>query len=95
LPLYPTLLDLYIDKLEDWINGNGGGINIAGIIIKILLYVHDVDLTTREPCNLEEHLTTSETFCAKVGMEVNICKIEVVLFSLKKRPNHAQISFKK
>lgn len=47
----PILFGLYMDKLEDWINEKGVGVNIADII-KIVLYADDVILIARTLCSL-------------------------------------------
>ena len=42
-PLSPTLFGLYIDKLEEWLNLQGGdGVWLGEFVIKLLLYVDDI-----------------------------------------------------
>jgi hypothetical protein len=59
------------DKLEQWINDRGsGGINIAGFIMKILLYADAIILAARTLCSIQKHLQAHKIFCSKVGMDV-------------------------
>ena len=47
-PLSPTLFGLYIDKLEEWLNLQGGdGVRLGEFVIKLLLYVDDVVLISK------------------------------------------------
>lgn len=81
-----TLFGLYIDKLEEWLNkANGEGIQLAGYVIKLLLYADDLILIAKTAQGLRKHLKNLETFCLEVGMEVTIAKTKVVIFSLKKK----------
>ena len=85
-PLSPTLFGLYIDKLEEWLNkANGEGIQLADYVIRLLLYADDLILIAKTAKGLREHLKNLETFCTKVGMEINTSKTKIMVFSLRKR----------
>jgi hypothetical protein len=72
-PLSPTLFGLYIDKVEEWINSQGGdGIHLGKFVIRLLLYADDLILIAKSTLGLQEHLCSLEHFCRKVGMQVNI-----------------------
>ena len=93
-PLSPTLFGLYIDKLEEWKNkANGEGIELAEYVIRLLLYADDLILIAKTTKGLREHLKNLETFCMEVGMEVNISKTNIMVFSLRKRKQHCTFIF--
>jgi hypothetical protein len=87
-PLSPTLFGLYIDKLEEWLNSQGGdGIHLGKFVIRLLLYTDDLILIAKSAHGLQEHLCSLVHFCRRVGMQVNISKMKVVVFSNKKKYN--------
>ena len=84
-PLSPTLFGLYIDKLEEWLNSQGGNnIHLGKFVIRLILYAYDLILIAKSTLDLQEHLHSLEHFCRSVGMQVNISKTKVVVFSNKK-----------
>jgi hypothetical protein len=93
-PLSPTLFGLYIDKLEEWLNSQGGdGIHLGKFIIRLLLYADDLILIAKSILGLQEHLCSLEQFCRRVGMQVNISKTKVVVFSNKRKHNQHKFYF--
>ena len=47
-PLSPTLFGLYIEKLEEWLNLQGGdGVWLGEFVIKLLLYADDLVLVAK------------------------------------------------
>jgi len=81
-PLSPTIFGLYIDKLEEWLNSQGGdGIYLCKFVISILLFADDLILIAKSALGLQEHLLSLEYFCRSMGMQVNISKTKVVVFS--------------
>jgi hypothetical protein len=85
VPLSPSLFGLYIDNLEEWLNSQGGdGIQLGKFVIRLLLYADELILISKSNLGLQEHLCCLELFCRKVGMQVNISKTKVVVFSNKK-----------
>jgi hypothetical protein len=93
-PLSPTLFGLYIDKLEEWLNSQGGdGIHLGKFIIRLLLYTDDLILIAKSTLGLQEHLCSLEQFCRRVGMQVNISKTKVVVFSNKRKHNQHKFYF--
>lgn len=92
-PLSPMLFGLYIDKLEEWLNNDSSeGVQLANYVIKLLLYVDDLILIAKSAKGLREHLKTLETFCHEVGMQVNISKTKVMIFSWR-RNKKIQVDF--
>ena len=51
--VFPTMFNLYIDNIEQWINMKGG---LGGIIIKILLYVDNLIVIVSTLHILQGHL---------------------------------------
>ena len=93
-PLSPTLFGLYIDKLEEWLNSQGGdGIHLGKFVIRLLLYADDLILIANSALGLQEHLHSLEHFCKRVGMQVNISKTKVVVFSNKRKHNQHKFYF--
>lgn len=85
-PLSPTLFGLYIDKLEAWLSKtDGDGIQLAGYVVKLLLYADDLMLISKTMHGLREHLKSIEIFCHEVGMQVNITKTKIMIFSLNRK----------
>lgn len=73
--LSPTLFGLYINKLEEWLNSQGGdGIQLGKFVIKFLLYGDDLILSAKSALGLQEHLLSLEHFCRRARMQVNIRK---------------------
>ena len=63
-------------------------ISILGkFVIRLLLYVYDLILIAKLALGLQEHLHSLEHFCKRVGMQVNISKTKVVVFSNKRKHN--------
>ncbi|KAH9324645.1 hypothetical protein KI387_004823, partial [Taxus chinensis] len=93
-PLSPTSFGLYIDKLEEWLhNTEGGGVQLAEYVVKLLLYADDLILISTTAQGLREHLKAVELFCQEVGMQVNIDKTKIVIFSLKRKGTHTNFLF--
>jgi len=92
-PLSPTLIKVYVDKLEEWINNKGrGGENIAEISIKILLFVDNMTLTTRTLPNLQDHLEALESFCWRLGWKWTLGKLRQGSSCLKKNKSTSKES---
>ena len=91
-PLSPTHFGLYITKLEEWLNSQGSdGIHLGKFVIRLLLYTDDLILIVKTALGLQENLLSLEHFCRRVGMQVNISKMKVVIFSNKRK--HTQHKF--
>jgi hypothetical protein len=85
-PLSPTWFGLYIDKLEAWLSRTDGeGVHLVGYVVKLLLYADDLILISKTTHGLREHLNSLEHFCQEVGMQVNITKTKIMIFSLNRK----------
>ena len=85
-PLSPALFGLYIDKLEEWLNLQGGdGVRLGEFVINLLLYVDDLVLISKLARGLQMHLYALDHFCRAVGMQVNISKTKIMIFSNKRK----------
>jgi hypothetical protein len=79
-PLSPTLLGIYIDKLEDCLEKEGCVIpTLIGIVINRLLYFDDIVLMERIPHDLENQLRILKDFFSNMGMTLNIHKNKVII----------------
>jgi hypothetical protein len=78
---------LYISLcLEVWLSRTDGeGVHLAGYVVKLLLYANDLILISKTTHGLREHLKALEHFCQEVGMQVNITKTKIMIFSLNKK----------
>jgi len=73
--LSTILFGLYIDKLEEWLNLQGGdGVQLGEFVIKLLLYVEDLVLISKLTHGLQMHLYALEHFYRGVGMQVNLAR---------------------
>lgn len=94
-PLSHTLFGLYIDKLETWLNNsNGDGVHLARYVVKLLLYADDLILISKTSHGLIDHLRDLENLCMEVGMQVNISKTKIMIFSLKRKEKQINFLFK-
>ena len=85
-PLSPNLFGLYIDKLEEWLNLQGGdGVQLEEFVIKLLLYADDLVLVAKSAHVLQMHVYALEHFCKAVGMQVNTSKTKIMVFSNKRK----------
>ena len=95
-PLSPTLFGLYIDNLEAWLDKTEGeGVHLAGYMVKLLLYADDLILISKMAYGLRDHLGALEKFCQEVGMQVNITKTKVMIFSLRRKEKHITFLFER
>ncbi|KAH9312316.1 hypothetical protein KI387_027351 [Taxus chinensis] len=93
-PLSPTLLGLYIDQLEELLNMEGGeGIWLGEYVIRLLLYADDLILIATSAQGLQKQLLTLEAFCKKIGMQVNISKTKIMVFSNRRKRNQQPFFF--
>jgi hypothetical protein len=92
----PTLCCIYIYKLEEWVNNKGGvGVNIRGIIIKILMYANNLTLIIRKLCSLQDHHEALDSFCVDFGMVMNTGQTKIVRPLTKKDNKTTTIKFLK
>ena len=71
----------------------GDGIHLGKFIIRLLLYRDDLILIAKYSLGFQEHLQSLENFCRSVGMQVNINKTKVVVFSKKRKHNQHKFYF--
>ena len=80
-PLSPTLFGLYIDEVADFIiRGGGGGVDISGTPVHIMLYADDIILVSESQEGLQLHLQALDDFCTQRGLTVNLGKTKVMIF---------------
>jgi hypothetical protein len=66
---------------------------LGKFIVRLLLYAYDLILIAKSDLGLQEHLCCLEHFCRRVGMQVNISKMKVVVFSNKIKHNQHKFYF--
>ena len=82
--LSPTLFGLYIDKLEEWLNLQGGdGVRLGEFVIKLLLYADDLVLVSKSAHGFHMHLYVLEIFFRVVGMQFNTIKTKIMISLIK------------
>ncbi|KAH9310211.1 hypothetical protein KI387_038122 [Taxus chinensis] len=59
----------------------------------MLLYADDLILMAKTKQGLQEHLKVLELFCQEVGMQVNIGKTKIMIFTLKKKKEQVSFEF--
>ena len=64
---------------------DGEGLHLAGYVVKLLLYANGLILILKTTHGLREHLNALEHFCQEVGMQVNITKTKITIFSLNRK----------
>lgn len=67
------------------------GFILQDIVVKLLLYADDLILISKIAHGLMDHLRALEHFCMEFGMQVNIYKTKIMIFSLKRKQK--QITF--
>jgi hypothetical protein len=78
--LSPILFDIYIDKLEGWLEeARCVGMYLAIIVIIPLLYVDDIVLMVRSPYDLNKQLKILNDFCSITCVIVNTDKTKVMI----------------
>ncbi|XP_057855964.2 uncharacterized protein LOC131065484 [Cryptomeria japonica] len=88
------LFGLYIDKLEESLNSqDGDGVRLGEFVIKKFLYADDLILFVKTTLGLQEHLYVLKHFCKTVGMQVNISKTKIMVFSNKRKQNQHKFYF--
>jgi hypothetical protein len=84
-PLSPTLFNIYIDKLEDFLeDADCVGPTLTSIVFILFLYVDDVFLMEKSPYDLGKKLITLEELCSSMGMTMNTDKTKVMIIKSKR-----------
>jgi len=68
-------LELY---LQDDINA---GINLDDVMILLLLFADDMAIIGKNPTEIQNHLDHLYTYCNNWGLQVNINKTKIMVFS--------------
>jgi len=82
-PLSPLLFGLYIDRFASFLRDRcpKGDVICGNEIVQLLFYADDLAMVTHDPQLLQDYLKTLETFCQATGLNVNVAKTEIVVFS--------------
>ena len=85
-PLYPTLLCLYIDELETYLDKiNGDSLCLFNIAVVILLYANNVVPLSRAGIDLGRLWNKLYEFCTSSSFKVNLAKTKTMIFDRTKR----------
>lgn len=85
-PLSPLLFGLFIDRIEGHLeqHAHDTGVDLAGRVVRVLLYADDLVLLATSPKDLQTQLDALHSFCTANSMTVNVSKTECVVFG----PSH-------
>ena len=82
-PLSPLLFGLFIDKFVTFLQKRcpESDIFCDDVTVQAILYADDMVLLSHDPTLLQKYLDILEVFCEATGMNVNVGKSEIVVFS--------------
>jgi hypothetical protein len=82
-PMSPLLFGLFIDSLEGVLDAAlpGDGVEMAGRLLRLLLYADDLILMAETPEALQRMLDVLHAFCGTHALTVNVKKSEGVVFN--------------
>ena len=92
-PLSPTLFCIFVNSLIEEIVNMNIGIEIEDRKVAILAFADDIVLIAKNETDLQKMLVTSEQWCNKFRLEVNIDKTKIMHFRPKKK-NASNWNFK-
>lgn len=89
--LSPLLFSLFINDLVDELSG---GVNVAGINVKVLLYADDIVILSDSPYALQSMIDDLQTYCLKWSLCANLDKSKVMIFRTGSRiPSNLRFNF--
>ena len=92
-PLSPNIFGIYIDNLEECLEiARYKGTDLAGIIIKFLLYDDDIIFLARIHAKLDKQLRNLNDYCSNMGMTINTYKTKVMIIK-SKNINHGNFVY--
>jgi len=81
-PLSPLLFGLYLDALEERLDGRKcDALTLANVHIWLLLFADDFVLTSESEVGLQQQLDALQQFCAECGLAMNMKKTKVMVFN--------------
>ena len=86
-PLSPLLFGVFFDRVERWFEQQEhppGGVQLAGQVVRMLLYADDLVLLAEDKIRLQGMLRVLADFCEHYDMEVNAAKTCVVVFGRRR-----------
>lgn len=83
--LSPILFSLFLNDLPDILPG---GLEVAGVNVKLLLYADDIVILSDSPVDLQNMIDSLHAYCATWSLSVNLSKSKVMIF--RKSPRLAQ-----
>lgn len=83
--LSPVLFSLYLNDLHDYLPG---GINVAGTVVKVLLYADDIVLLSDSPKGLQNMIDALYVYCNQWLLRINLEKSKIMIFRTCTRISH-------
>lgn len=82
-PLSPLLFGLLIDHIENILSKMlpQVGVDLAGSLVRVLLYADDLVLLAESPPDLQQLLDALSAFCQLYSLTVNVRKSEAMVFN--------------
>ena len=75
--LSPVLFSLYLNDLPETLPG---GLTVAGVSIKILLYADDIVILSDSPVGLQKMIDCLHNYCKQWCLTVNLNKSKIIVF---------------
>ena len=75
--LSPLLFSLYIGQLQSMLSGNNGGVLLKDSVMNTLMFADDIVLLSTSAEGLRRHLSSLESLCKELKMEVNTAKTKI------------------
>ncbi len=99
--LLPLLFSIYLNDLENTMQNHSKGLEIEAVVddirlhinLYILLYADDTNFLCESERDLQVSLNALHSYCAQWGLEVNLSKTKIVIFSKGRVRKHMQWTF--
>lgn len=75
--LSPVLFSLYVNDLNECL---GGGVHVAGTLVKVLLYADDLVILAETTDDLQQMINSLHSYCEKWSLNINLTKSKIVPF---------------
>ncbi|WP_347452165.1 reverse transcriptase domain-containing protein, partial [Acinetobacter baumannii] len=80
-PLSPTLFNIYINDIEDYLNNSFNGIDVLGKKLSTLLFADDLIVLAETAEDLQRQLDKLYDYCQIWKLNVNLEKSNIMIFN--------------